>query len=234
MSYSIQDFIRLIARLRNPNGGCPWDLKQNYTSMIPCLIEETYEVIEAIQKKDMVNLREELGDLLLQVVFFSQLASEDHYFTFDDVLNDVAQKIVRRHPHVFGDLNAGNEEEALARWNEIKAQEKSGKVVNSILDSIPHAFPALLRAQKLQKQMEKGQAELAATEFVGKSAQSLVVATLTGDKKVVKIDFQEAVVDPEDLETLSDMTTQAINAALAEIDAATKKKLGAFAGKMPF
>ncbi|ETJ33652.1 hypothetical protein Q604_UNBC11897G0001, partial [human gut metagenome] len=81
---------------------------------------------------------------------------------------------------------------------------------------------------------EKGQAELVATEFVGKSAQDLVVATLTGDKKVVKIDFQEAVVDPEDLETLSDMTTQAINAALVEIDAATKKKLGAFAGKMPF
>ncbi len=90
------------------------------------------------------------------------------------------------------------------------------------------------QAQKLQKQMEKGKAELAATEFVGKSAQDLVVATLTGDKKVVKIDFQEAVVDPEDLETLSDMTTQAINAALVEIDAATKKKLGAFAGKMPF
>ena len=90
------------------------------------------------------------------------------------------------------------------------------------------------QAQKLQKQMEKGQAELAATKFVCKSAQDLVVATLTGDKKVVKIDFQEAVVDPEDLETLSDMTTQAINAALVEIDAATKKKLGAFAGKMPF
>jgi len=90
------------------------------------------------------------------------------------------------------------------------------------------------QAQKLQKQMGKGQAELAATEFIGKSAQGLVVATLTGDKKIVKIDFQEAVVDPEDLETLSDMTTQAINAALDEIDNATKKKLGAFAGKLPF
>ncbi|WP_219123177.1 YbaB/EbfC family nucleoid-associated protein [Streptococcus constellatus] len=90
------------------------------------------------------------------------------------------------------------------------------------------------QAQKLQKQMKKGQAELAATEFIGKSAQGLVVATLTGDKKIVKIDFQEAVVDPEDLETLSDMTTQAINAALDEIDNATKKKLGAFAGKLPF
>ena len=90
------------------------------------------------------------------------------------------------------------------------------------------------QAQKLQKQMEQSQAELAATEFVGKSAQDLVTATLTGDKKVVKIDFQTAVVDPEDLETLSDMTVQALNNALEQIDEATKKKMGAFAGKLPF
>ncbi|ALD72952.1 nucleoid-associated protein [Streptococcus gordonii] len=90
------------------------------------------------------------------------------------------------------------------------------------------------QAQKLQKQMEQSQAELAATEFVGKSAQDLVTATLTGDKKVVKIDFQAAVVDPEDLETLSDMTIQALNNALEQIDEATKKKMGAFAGKLPF
>jgi len=155
MRYSIQDFIQLIAQLRNPNGGCPWDLKQNYDSMIPCLTEETYEVIDAIQKKDIANLREELGDLLLQVVFFSQLASEDGYFTFDDVLNDISKKIVRRHPHVFGDATAGNEEEALARWNSIKAQEKSVQEKRSILDDIPNAFPALLRAQKMQKQCSK-------------------------------------------------------------------------------
>ena len=155
MHYSIQDFIQLIAQLRNPNGGCPWDLKQNYESMIPCLTEETYEVIDAIQKKDIANLREELGDLLLQVVFFSQLASEDGYFTFDDVLNDISKKIVRRHPHVFGDATAGNEEEALARWNSIKAQEKSVQEKRSILDDIPNAFPALLRAQKMQKQCSK-------------------------------------------------------------------------------
>ena len=90
------------------------------------------------------------------------------------------------------------------------------------------------QAQKLQKQMEQSQAELAATEFVGKSAQDLVTATLTGDKKVVKIDFQAAVVDPDDLETLSDMTVQALNNALEQIDVATKKKMGAFAGKLPF
>ena len=90
------------------------------------------------------------------------------------------------------------------------------------------------QAQKLQKQMDQSQAELAATEFVGTSAQTLVTATLTGDKKVTKIDFNSAVVDPEDIETLSDMTVQAVNAALEQIDEATKKKLGAFAGKLPF
>lgn len=90
------------------------------------------------------------------------------------------------------------------------------------------------QAQKLQKQMEQSQAELAATEFVGTSAQKLVTATLTGDKKIVRIDFNPAVVDPEDIETLSDMTVQAVNAALEQIDEATKKKLGAFAGKLPF
>lgn len=155
MQYHIQDFIRLIAQLRNPNGGCPWDLKQTYQSMIPCLMEETYEVIEAIEQNDKVNLREELGDLLLQVVFFSQLATEDGSFTFDDVVNDVATKIVRRHPHVFGNKEAGNEEEALARWNEIKAQEKKAQTDRSILASVPQAFPALMRAEKLQKKCAK-------------------------------------------------------------------------------
>lgn len=155
MSHSIQDFIKLIAQLRHPEKGCPWDLKQNYESMIPCLIEETYEVIDAIQKKDITNLREELGDLLLQVVFFSQLASEEQHFNFDDVLNDVAEKIIRRHPHVFADAKAENEEEALARWNSIKALEKSKAQNQSILDNVPSAFPVLMRAQKLQKQCSK-------------------------------------------------------------------------------
>lgn len=161
MAYQIQDFVQLIAKLRDPNGGCPWDLKQNYQSMIPCLIEETYETVDAIEKNDVANLREELGDLLLQVVFFSQLATEEGKFTFDDVLNDVAEKIVRRHPHVFGDKSAANEEDALANWNAMKAQEKlalgeKSAVQNpSILDNVPQAFPALLRAEKLQKKCTK-------------------------------------------------------------------------------
>ncbi|MGC7590822.1 nucleoside triphosphate pyrophosphohydrolase [Bisgaard Taxon 46] len=155
MAHTIQDFVQLIAKLRDPNGGCPWDLKQNYDSMIPCLLEESYEVVEAVQQKSMTNLREELGDLLLQVVFFSQLASEDQAFTFNDVVNDVAEKIIRRHPHVFGNTTANNEQEALQNWNAIKAQESKQKGESSILDNIPHAFPALMRAEKLQKRCSK-------------------------------------------------------------------------------
>lgn len=155
MTYSIQEFVKLIAQLRNPNGGCPWDLKQNYQTMIPCLTEETYEVIEAIQQNNMQDLKEELGDLLLQVVFFSQLATEDEHFTFDDVVNTVSSKIIRRHPHVFGNKKAHNEQEALQNWNAIKAQENQNKGQTSILDNIPHAFPALMRAEKLQKRCAK-------------------------------------------------------------------------------
>ncbi|MCW9715794.1 nucleoside triphosphate pyrophosphohydrolase [Avibacterium sp. 21-594] len=153
MKHNIQDFLQLIAQLRNPNSGCPWDLKQTYQSMTPCLLEESYEVVEAIEQQNTENLREELGDLLLQVVFFSQLAKEDNLFTFDDVVNEVAEKILRRHPHVFGEEKAHNEQEALSHWNKIKAEEN--KTRQSILDNIPHAFPALMRAEKLQKRCAK-------------------------------------------------------------------------------
>ncbi|HBO37810.1 MAG TPA: nucleoside triphosphate pyrophosphohydrolase [Pasteurellaceae bacterium] len=155
MAYNIQDFVHLIAKLRDPNGGCPWDLKQDYHSMIPCLLEESYEVVDAIQQQNPTNLREELGDLLLQVVFFSQLATEEQKFTFDDVVNDVTEKIIRRHPHVFGDKTATNEQEALQNWNAIKAEEHKDKAHRSVLDNIPHAFPALMRAEKLQKRCAK-------------------------------------------------------------------------------
>ncbi|MCW9699162.1 MULTISPECIES: nucleoside triphosphate pyrophosphohydrolase [unclassified Avibacterium] len=155
MNYSIQDFVQLIAKLRDPNGGCPWDLEQTYQTMIPHLLEESYEVVEAIEQQNTDNLREELGDLLLQVVFFSQLAKEDNLFTFDEVINEVAEKILRRHPHVFGEAKAHNEQEALRHWNTIKAQENKNKAYQSILDNIPQSFPALMRAEKLQKRCAK-------------------------------------------------------------------------------
>ncbi|URL02000.1 nucleoside triphosphate pyrophosphohydrolase [Avibacterium sp. 20-126] len=155
MNYSIQDFVQLIAKLRDPNGGCPWDLEQTYQTMIPHLLEESYEVVEAIEQQNTDNLREELGDLLLQVVFFSQLAKEDNLFTFDEVINEVAEKILRRHPHVFGEAKAHNEQEALRHWNTIKAQENKNKAYQSILDNVPQSFPALMRAEKLQKRCAK-------------------------------------------------------------------------------
>lgn len=151
MAYSINDFIKIIAQLRDPQKGCPWDLKQTNRTMIPHLLEETYEVIDAIEKGQTPELKEELGDLLLQVVFLTQLATENGEFDFNDVVNEVASKIIRRHPHVFGEVKATNAEEALASWNAIKKEERIEKGYQSILDNVPNAFPALMRAEKLQK-----------------------------------------------------------------------------------
>lgn len=155
MKSTIDQFLEVIAHLRHPEHGCPWDLKQNFDSMLPHLLEETYEVAEAIHTKDRAALREELGDLLLQVVFLSQLAKEEGTFDFYDVLSDIHQKIVYRHPHVFGEEKAANSEEALARWEAQKANDKKHQQHDSILDDLPFALPALTRANKLQKRCAK-------------------------------------------------------------------------------
>ena len=148
-------FLNLVAQLRNPKGGCPWDLAQNFDTMLPHLLEETYEVAEAIHTQDRTALREELGDLLLQVVFLSQLAKEEGSFDFNDVLTDIHNKLIYRHPHVFGDKKAANSEEALKTWEEQKANDEKHQAHNSILDDLPFALPALTRAYKLQKRCAK-------------------------------------------------------------------------------
>lgn len=152
---NINQFLALVAQLRNPEGGCPWDLAQDFDSMLPHLLEETYEVAEAIHTKDRTSLREELGDLLLQVVFLSQLAKEEGTFDFNDVLADIYNKLIYRHPHVFGDKKAENSEEALKTWEAQKAQDEKHQAHDSILDDLPFALPALTRAQKLQKRCSK-------------------------------------------------------------------------------
>ncbi|MCK3656982.1 nucleoside triphosphate pyrophosphohydrolase [Pasteurellaceae bacterium Macca] len=152
---TITQFLEVVARLRDPQRGCPWDIQQNFDTMLPNLLEETYEVAEALHTHDKKALREELGDLLLQVVFLSQLASEEGSFTFQDVLNDIHDKLIFRHPHVFGEKSAQNSEEALANWEAQKAQEKLAKGQSSILDDLPFALPALTRANKLQKRCAK-------------------------------------------------------------------------------
>ncbi|MDP0299059.1 nucleoside triphosphate pyrophosphohydrolase [Glaesserella parasuis] len=152
---TIQQFLDIVERLRDKETGCPWDIKQTFDTMLPNVLEETYEVAEAIYTKNRTALREELGDLFLQVVFLSQLAKEEGTFTFQDVLNDIHDKLIYRHPHVFGDTTATNSEEALQNWEAQKAKEKEAKQQTSILDDLPFALPALTRADKLQKRCAK-------------------------------------------------------------------------------
>lgn len=155
MQTNIDQFLAIIAQLRDPEHGCPWDIKQDFNSMLPHLLEETYEVAEAIHTQDRSALREELGDLLLQVVFLSQLAKEEGTFDFYDVLSDIHQKIVYRHPHVFGDTKAADSDEALANWEAQKANDTKHQQHESILDDLPFALPALTRAHKIQKRCAK-------------------------------------------------------------------------------
>lgn len=151
----LNPLLNVVAQLRDPETGCPWDIQQNFDTMLPCLLEETYEVAEALHTQNRTALREELGDLLLQVVFLSQLAQEEGSFSFADVVTDLHDKLIFRHPHVFGDRSAQNSEEALQNWEAQKALEKKAKGQTSILDDLPFALPALTRANKLQKRCAK-------------------------------------------------------------------------------
>ncbi len=149
---SINDLLALMKRLRDPNGGCPWDIEQDFKSIAPYTIEEAYEVFDAIEQGDMAALEDELGDLLLQVVFHAQMAEEAGHFNFNDVAAHVTAKMIHRHPHVFGDTKAESAADVEGRiWEDMKAQEKRKKDQDSILGDVPLALPAVLRAQKLQK-----------------------------------------------------------------------------------
>lgn len=153
---SLQALLDVMTRLRNPDGGCPWDLEQTFRTIAPCTIEEAYEVADAIEQDNMDLLREELGDLLLQVVFHSQMAREAGHFTFADVAQGIANKLISRHPHVFGDVDAKTAEKVLQNWETIKATERDRKAAGSgqaasALDGVAIGLPALTRAEKLQK-----------------------------------------------------------------------------------
>lgn len=152
--YNIEDLIRIVEVLRAP-GGCPWDREQTHQSIKKNFIEETYEVIEAINKDDAEGLREELGDVLLQVLLHCQMESEKGVFDFNDVANDLCKKLVVRHPHVFGEKSAQNEAESLERWDEIKLKTKGMKKQSEAMLKVPREFPALMRAQKIQEKAAK-------------------------------------------------------------------------------
>jgi MazG family protein len=153
---AINDLLRIMARLRSPNG-CPWDREQDHRSLRWHAVEEVYELIDAIESGDDHELEEELGDLLLQVVFHCQLARERGAFSFDKVARNIADKLIRRHPHVFGNLKVKNVDQVWTNWEKIKKAEKHGTrhARASVLDGIPRHLPALLRAEKLLKKARR-------------------------------------------------------------------------------
>lgn len=152
--YNTDDLLEVIALLRAP-GGCPWDREQTHESIRKNFIEETYEVIEAINKDSSDMLREELGDVLMQVMMHAQMENEKGVFNFGDVVNDLTEKLIIRHPHVFGDVQCENSESVLVNWDKIKMQTKSQNTITETMESVPKELPALMRAEKIQKKAAK-------------------------------------------------------------------------------
>lgn len=151
---AMQQLVEIMARLRDPKDGCPWDQRQTYASIVPYTLEEAYEVADAIQRGDMQELRDELGDLLFQTVFYSQIAREQGHFDFDDVARGICDKMIRRHPHVFADAQYNDDEQLRQAWEAKKAEERSVRsdgAPPSQMDGVARALPALIRAEKLQK-----------------------------------------------------------------------------------
>ncbi len=155
---TIGRLVEIMARLRDPDNGCPWDREQTLETIVPYTIEEAYEVADTIAKGDMRELCSELGDLLFQVVFYARIASEQGQFDMDDVVQGICEKMVRRHPHVFADARVADAAEQSIAWEQLKAEEREERAATGAvrhLDGIAHALPALLRAGKLQKRAAK-------------------------------------------------------------------------------
>lgn len=173
---AIDELLETMARLRAPEG-CPWDREQDHQSIAECLIDECSELLETIDNLDMDHMREELGDVLLQVVFHSQLASEASHFTFEDVAQEITDKLVRRHPHVFGDGSLDTSDQVLHQWDEIKAMEKkNGPPKGTVFKNLPPALPSLMFAVDIFKQIEKKSlptGSLVDRESIGKMADSM-------------------------------------------------------------
>ena len=155
-SRDLSRLVEIMAALRNPDGGCPWDLEQDFSTIRHYTIEEAYEVADAIERQDFDDLCDELGDLMLQPVYHAQMATERGLFDIGDVIEAITTKLIRRHPHVFGDDAAKDAGMAKGRWEQIKAEERAGKAARrrdepSLLDDVPNALPALARAEKLSK-----------------------------------------------------------------------------------
>ena len=152
--YTLEDFVGIIKRLRGENG-CPWDKVQTHESLREAMLEEAYETVEAIDKKDISNLKEELGDVLLQVVFHADIEEEKGNFNLSDIIDSISKKMVYRHPHIFGTEKADTPQEVLQNWETLKKKEKKQKTQTEAMKSVPDALPALLKAKKVQKKAKE-------------------------------------------------------------------------------
>src|SRR5689334_9127789 len=210
-----QRLVDIMAKLRAP-GGCPWDREQTFDTIKPFLLEETYEVMDAIDARDWKELAGELGDLLLQAVFFSQMASEENLFRIDDALDAINSKLIRRHPHVFGDQTARTEGDVRKIWSEVKAEERKGKAEAeskpTLLGSVPRSLPALVEAQQIasraaqagfdwenaEQVLEKLNEELAEFDGARRSGSAAELEDEMGDLLFVLVNLARFVkVDPE-------------------------------------
>ncbi len=191
--YTYEELLEIIARLRGENG-CPWDIEQTHESLTGCLLEESYELVEAIQNKDIPNMQEELGDVLLQVVMHAQIAKEAGEFTMEDVVNDIAGKMVYRHPHVFGDIKDVNTaEDVLVNWEKLKQEEKNEMTPYESLERVAKALPALTRSQKVYKKAKKaGLVEEEISEVLSQIKQK-VEALENSQQNVENMQFDEEI-----------------------------------------
>ena len=243
---STQTLRAIMASLRTPVTGCPWDLEQTFRTIAPYTIEEAYEVADAIERGDMSDLCDELGDLLLQVVYHSQMAQEADEFSYDDVVEAICTKLIRRHPHVFGDAEARSAGAVKGFWERIKAkeqsekQEKAGATDTSVLDGVPTALPALMRAVKLQKKASRVGFDWAAAgpvlDKIEEEIAELRDEMATGPKQAVEEelgDLMFAVANlARQLGVEPEAALQAANAKFSRRFKAVEGKLSA-AGKTP-
>ena len=182
-NYGVDDLLKIMEILRAP-GGCPWDAEQTHESIKKSFIEETYEVIEAINQNDKELLKEELGDVLLQVVFHAQMEKEAGVFEFSDVADGVCKKLIERHPHVFGEVKVNNSDDVLVNWDKIKGEEKHRDTLTDKLRAIPPMLPALMRAQKVGKKASFFDFETADAVFdkLYEEIEEIRVAMKNGDQ----------------------------------------------------
>jgi MazG family protein len=204
--------IDVMARLRDPDGGCPWDVEQSFESLAPYAIEEAYEVDDAIRRRDFGALRDELGDLLLQVVFQAQIAREEARFEFSDVVAAICDKLERRHPHVFGDANIETARAQTEAWEKQKADERAAGGATSVLDGVPLGLPALLRAKKLMGRAARAgfawETTEQATDKVAEELEEVRAEVASGDRTRLEAELgdlllasarlaQQLEIDPE-------------------------------------